>query len=572
MKSCPQCGQEYGDTTTLCPSDGAVLEKDTVDGLVGQTLADKYRVEELINQGGMGAVYRGTHILMDKTVAIKVLHPALAADEKIVARFSREARAASRISHPHALNVTDFGESSNGVVFLVMEYLNGKTLKEVIANDNPLPLPRVVEIMRQVTGALEAAHHEGVVHRDLKSDNIMLMDAGNGADWAKVLDFGIAKIQEPMGQDPALTSPNLIIGTPQYMSPEQCSQASEIDARTDIYSLGIILYEMLSGHVPFTGESPTAIMMKHLQDAPPSILEERKDLPAAVGRVLARALAKRPEDRFQNVTELGDALAQSALNEPIAATTNAEAARPERSTNRIVVPTGQNTPPRTTTNDEHDEATVVSARPTPPDFVVLPPQREYAPPPDNNLNIWKIAIPAIVALVVVFGVVYALTQNKNEPANNQNSAPLSVDQNGQPVQPLQPATGQGEQGINSTTPIVTPSLPATVATTPASNSNLNRNSQAIPSASVENANENAAANDNAENQNSEPKPSPSNTGGNSNRRALPPPQVSPSKDDDADEPPPLPTPKKDRPLPPPAEPASAPPQNAQPDSSLPRNF
>ncbi len=192
MKSCPKCGQEYGDTTTLCPADGAVLEKDTVDGLIGQTLADKYRVEELINQGGMGAVYRGTHILMDKTVAIKVLHPALAADEKIVARFSREARAASRISHPHALNVTDFGESSNGIVFLVMEYLNGKTLKEVIQSDSPLPLPRVVEIMRQVTGALEAAHHEGVVHRDLKSDNIMLMDAGNGADWAKVLDFSIS--------------------------------------------------------------------------------------------------------------------------------------------------------------------------------------------------------------------------------------------------------------------------------------------------------------------------------------------------------------------------------------------
>ena len=515
--SCPQCGQEYGDTTTLCPSDGAVLEKDTVDGLVGQTLADKYRVEELINQGGMGAVYRGTHILMDKTVAIKVLHPALAADEKIVARFSREARAASRISHPHALNVTDFGESSNGVVFLVMEYLNGRTLKEVIASDSPLPLPRVVEIMRQVTGALEAAHHEGVVHRDLKSDNIMLMDAGNGADWAKVLDFGIAKIQEPMGQDPALTSPNLIIGTPQYMSPEQCSQASEIDARTDIYSLGIILYEMLAGHVPFTGESPTAIMMKHLQDAPPSILEERKDLPAAVGRVMARALAKRPEDRFQNVTELGDALAQSALNETVSASNTAEAGAPERSTNRIVVPTGQNQPPRATNSDEHDEATVVSARPTPPppDFIVAPPRREYVPSPDNGLNIWKIAIPSIVALVVVFGVIYALTQNKNEPASNQNAAPLSVDQNGQPVQPLQPATGQGEQGINSTAPIVTPSLPATGATTANTNTNLNRNSQPIPSASIENAEENPAENANAANQNSETKPSPSTSNGNS---------------------------------------------------------
>src|SRR5215210_2846520 len=274
MKKCPRCGKEYENANTLCPSDGTVLEK-VGDPLVGQTLADKYRIEEIIAEGGMGAVYRGTHILMDKTVAIKVLHPALAADDKIVARFSREARAASRISHPHALNVTDFGESQNGVVFLVMEYLHGRTLKQVIHEEGPMPLPRIVEIIRQVCGALDAAHSEGVVHRDLKSDNIMLIDVGGG-DWAKVLDFGIAKIQEPVGsaKDSALTSPNLIIGTPQYMSPEQCSQASELDARSDIYSLGVILYELLVGHVPFMGDSPTAVMMKHLQEAAPSVLDE----------------------------------------------------------------------------------------------------------------------------------------------------------------------------------------------------------------------------------------------------------------------------------------------------------
>src|SRR5918912_259910 len=284
MKRCPKCGKAYDNANTLCPDDGAVLVK-TGDTLLGQTLAGKYRIEERISEGGMGAVYRGTHVLMDKTVAIKVLHPTLAADDKIVARFTREAKAASRISHPHALTVTDFGEDEQGVVFLVMEYLRGQTLKQVIRTEGPLPLARIVEITRQVAGALDAAHAEGVVHRDLKSDNIMLEEVAGGNDWAKVLDFGIAKIQEPVGQDPELTAPNLIIGTPQYMSPEQCSQAAEIDKRTDIYSLGVIVFEMLAGHVPFTGESATAIMLKHLQEPAPSLLTERQDIPPAVADV-----------------------------------------------------------------------------------------------------------------------------------------------------------------------------------------------------------------------------------------------------------------------------------------------
>src|SRR5829696_7654872 len=303
MKKCPKCGVEYPETTTLCPADGAALEKDG-DSLIGTTLAGKYRIDERLNEGGMGTVYRGTHVLMDKTVAIKVLRPSLAADEKIVARFSREARAASRISHPNALSVTDFGEDENGIVFLVMEFLSGRTLKQVIRDDGPLPLLRVVEITRQVGDALRAAHQQNVVHRDLKSDNIMLVDTMAG-DHAKVLDFGIAKINEPDGKrDAGLTAPNLVIGTPQYMSPEQCSQEGEIDARSDIYSLGVILYEMLVGHVPFTADSPTMVMMKHLQEPVPSVLDERSDVPPTVARVIARAMAKLPSHRYQTIAEL----------------------------------------------------------------------------------------------------------------------------------------------------------------------------------------------------------------------------------------------------------------------------
>jgi serine/threonine-protein kinase len=530
----------------LCPADGTVLEKTDDDALLGQTLADKYRIEELINEGGMGAVYRATHVLMDKTVAVKVLHPALAADDKIVARFSREARAASRISHPHALSVTDFGEDKGGVVFLVMEYLNGETLKEVIRKEGPMPLPRITEIIRQVCGALEAAHAEGVVHRDLKSDNIMLIDVGGG-DWAKVLDFGIAKITEKVGQDPALTAPNLIIGTPQYMSPEQCSQAAEIDSRSDIYSLGVILYELLIGHVPFTGESPTAIMMKHLQEPPPSVLEERKDLPASVGRVVARAMAKRPDDRYQTVGELTEEFTAAAADKPAAAAATTGPGSADRSTNRIVVPTGSNEAPRSTASEEHDEATVVRARPESSQVIESEIfSTEVAPPPES-FNPWRIVIPAVAGLLVIFAVVFALTRNSaSQPAANDNSQPLTVDPGGQPVQPAQTPTGAGERNIApSTTPLTSPD--GNVSTVPEPNLNRNQNAGVPGRTTNENDNKEPGANSNED----ETQPSPSPNKNANQRRELPKPNISPP-DTTPDEPPPLPTPKQQqtpRPLP-----------------------
>lgn len=462
MKSCPRCGNEYADTTTLCPSDGTVLQS-TSDELIGQTLADKYRIEELISEGGMGAVYRGTHILMDKKVAVKVLRPSLAADDTIVARFSREAKAASRIAHPHALSVTDFGESENGVVFLVMEYLDGETLKSAIRSDGPMPLSRVTEIMRQVGGALDAAHAGGVIHRDLKSDNIMLMET-NGGDWAKVLDFGIAKITERVGTfDPGITAPNLIIGTPQYMSPEQCSQSSELDSRSDIYSLGVILYEMLIGHVPFTGESPTAIMMKHLQETPPSVLVERNDLPESVGRVVDRALAKKPEDRFQSAAELVEALNLAAEDGVQPDPAGARAA----STDRILASTGANEPASQTHETDYDEITVVSKRP----LGSVPATQPMAPVeagPPSDFNPWRIAIPALAALVLVFTGIFLFTRNSGQ--TNPNEPQLTVDPNGQPVQSAQPATGQPEDGIKGNASTGAPAVTATplsAAPTPA---------------------------------------------------------------------------------------------------------
>jgi eukaryotic-like serine/threonine-protein kinase len=514
MKTCPKCGVEYPDSTTLCPADGIALET-TDDSLIGQVLTGKYRIDARLKEGGMGTVYRGTHVLMDKTVAIKVLRPSLAADEKIVARFSREARAASRISHPNALSVTDFGEDKNGIVFLVMEYLSGKTLKQIIREEGPLPLARVVGIMRQVGEALQAAHSQKVVHRDLKSDNIMLLDTTVG-DYAKVLDFGIAKINEPEGQfDTSLTAPNLVIGTPQYMSPEQCSHDAEIDERSDIYSFGVILYEMLVGHVPFSGESPTMVMMKHLQEPVPSVLDERKDIPAATGRVVARAMAKLPGNRYQSIKELLEDLTIAAGMTVNPLTTSA------------VSLTNQSSPVSPPAGDDADEITVVRPRaesvPSPRRAPVTVPIASLSQPPANSrINPIKILIPAAAAMLVIFAVIYAFTRESQTVNSNANQQPqtLVTDPNSQPVQPAQTPTGKDEEGIPSGGTI---SPVANVN----ENQNVNANVDASPTPIEElspNINVNVNANANVNSNSKAPAlPEPSRSVGSENAPLPPPP-------------------------------------------------
>jgi serine/threonine protein kinase len=311
MLHCPTCGQDFADEVRVCPEDGAPLQADPtvaiarpiVDPLLGRTLDEKYRLDERLGTGGMGTVYRATHLLIDRPVAIKVLNSRYVEDEAAQVRFRREARAAGRLQHANAVTVTDFGTTSDGLVYIVMELLEGYTLRDVLAREAPLDVARAVSIMLQISSAVGAAHAAGIIHRDLKPANIFIVQRKDAPPFVKVLDFGIAKLAaEALDDDDdpqTLTQVGAMIGTPRYMSPEQCDGAPLTPA-ADVYSLGIILYEMLTGTTPFNGTSPLAIALKHSSQIPRSPREFVATIPNVLEAVVLRALEKRPEDRPSN--------------------------------------------------------------------------------------------------------------------------------------------------------------------------------------------------------------------------------------------------------------------------------
>jgi tRNA A-37 threonylcarbamoyl transferase component Bud32 len=279
------------------------------DPLLGRVIDDKYRIDAEIGAGGMATIYRATRVHIGDVVAIKVLHAELLRDPQFAERFKREAQAAARLKHPNVVAIYDFGVSSDAVIYLVMELVEGRNLRAIIREQGPLPTALAAEIVRQVCAALTEAHRQHIVHRDIKPANIAVEESPDGPR-VKVLDFGIASLRG--GATMAnLTQTGAVMGTPAYMSPEQCL-GEDLDGRSDIYSLGVVLFEMLCGVVPFNSPTATAVVMQHVQQAPPPLRVLNVSISPAVEAVVLRALAKRREDRFQTAREFADALAAAA--------------------------------------------------------------------------------------------------------------------------------------------------------------------------------------------------------------------------------------------------------------------
>jgi serine/threonine-protein kinase len=348
--TCPNCNKPLAQGARFCHSCGYSISADTLsssekptlqinafdtangaktsDSLIDQTLDSKYRIEARLGQGGMGAVYRARRIHIGDDVAVKVLHHSFVKDAQALERFRREARAAAMLRHPNVVVIHDYGEtgSPDAPAFIVMELVSGVSLRDLLDRQGKLPVERAAQLMRSVCAGVAAAHRNNIVHRDLKPDNIIVVPPHSDAEQetAKVLDFGIAKLRDAAGGQ-GLTQTGVVIGTPYYMSPEQC-RAEPLDSRSDVYSLGAVLYEMLSGSPPFEAATATGVVAKHLTDPPPR-LPSALGVSQAVEAVIIRALSKEPAQRQADAAEFAGELARAVSESATSPLHRAETAR-----------------------------------------------------------------------------------------------------------------------------------------------------------------------------------------------------------------------------------------------------
>jgi serine/threonine protein kinase len=357
MKYCPACLKTYPSDYNVCPADQTGLQNSN-ELQPGMIIRNKYQILDRIGVGGMGVVYRGKHLTFNELCAIKIVNDAIAGDANFLQRFQTEAVVTRKLRHPNAVRVDDFDYTEDGRPFIVMELVEGKNIGEILLEHGPFRVPRALRIATQAARALGVAHNLGVVHRDIKPANILLTKDEQGQEIAKVLDFGIAKLREVAGSDqPGMTMTGMVVGTPLYMSPEQFmgkKAAGEVDGRTDIYSLGVVLYQMVTAQLPFDGDTPYSLMMQHIQGTvrPPHELAPDLHIPEALSRVILKAIDKTREQRFQTAEEFIAAMDEvAASSEPWAdavveesQTQDSPVVRP-RTTVAIPAPTVRSTQP-----------------------------------------------------------------------------------------------------------------------------------------------------------------------------------------------------------------------------------
>ncbi len=338
-RRCPKCGTVYADTARFCPRDGSMLVEaqtkvaapaaapsgggtavrtpptpkpglDRAASLSGQVLDSRYHVQKKLGEGGMSYVYLAREVATGHDVAIKVLSPKLATDRSSVERLRREAGLAMRLDHPNVCRILRLGESEDGLIYLVMPFLKGELLSDREVRGGPMDVAGGIDILRQVCAGLHHAHELLIVHRDLKPENIMLVEEDGGGARAVVMDFGLAKERRAEGQLAKLTATGIILGTPEFMSPEQI-RGKQLDARSDIYAIGIVAFEMFTGKLPFQGRNAQEMMIARLRGQPLKLRQLRADAPEGLEKALARAMESNPDARYNTALEFADALTPS---------------------------------------------------------------------------------------------------------------------------------------------------------------------------------------------------------------------------------------------------------------------
>lgn len=331
MKYCPQCQRSYSSTQRFCLEDGEMLALQDPYHLTGRTIIEKYRIETLVGVGGMGAVYKAYHLGLDRCVAFKILLPHLAlSNEHLLNLFEREAKMTGQLTHENIADVKDAGRTADGMAYIVMEWLEGRTLEEELTASGPLSFERTAGLLRQIAAALDAAHARHIIHRDLKPSNVMLITQPDGRELVKVLDFGIGKVMSETAAAPV----SAVMGTPHYASPEQFKLGGRIDGRADLYALGVMLYQMLTGAFPFDADSLHELIQLQLTAPPPPLRRLRPDAPLAVEHLVSRLLAKDPEQRPHRAGEVADlfeaAVRTAAVAKPVTVTEDSWQLMPER--------------------------------------------------------------------------------------------------------------------------------------------------------------------------------------------------------------------------------------------------